>query len=240
MVPEDVLIGSLPLIHATVARLGAKHRLAVEDIEDFVSDLYLGLVENDYAALRAFRGHSKLSTFLTAVVRNQFHKWIQRNGRALELREVSSVPRAVELTEEAVIEASTRALQTPEDLARVRRLARALQLAMAALPPASRLLLELYFWEGWSVPRIAQAAGADKFRLYRRMRGSLRELRAHLELAGVEAQEALVDPLRETVSRGNHRPPRNFTSPRVLSSVESIGCLGTGPEERCCRDETGR
>ena len=44
-------------------------RLSSEDREDLTSEVFLGLLANDFAVLRQFRGESSLATYLTVVAR---------------------------------------------------------------------------------------------------------------------------------------------------------------------------
>lgn len=44
-------------------------RLSLSDREDLVAEVMLGLVDDDYAVLRHFRGESSLATYLTVVAR---------------------------------------------------------------------------------------------------------------------------------------------------------------------------
>lgn len=44
-------------------------RLPPADVEDLAADVFLAVVENDFAVLRRFRGESSLATYLTVVAR---------------------------------------------------------------------------------------------------------------------------------------------------------------------------
>jgi RNA polymerase sigma-70 factor (ECF subfamily) len=44
-------------------------RFSPEDRDDLVSEVFLGILKNDFAVLRHFRGHSSLATYLTVVAR---------------------------------------------------------------------------------------------------------------------------------------------------------------------------
>ena len=44
-------------------------RLTLQDTEDLVAEVFLAVVDNDFALLRRFRGHSSLATYLTVVAR---------------------------------------------------------------------------------------------------------------------------------------------------------------------------
>jgi RNA polymerase sigma-70 factor (ECF subfamily) len=52
--------------HSAVSR---SLRLSVEDREDLVAAVFLGIVKDDMAVLRNFRGESSLATYLTVVAR---------------------------------------------------------------------------------------------------------------------------------------------------------------------------
>ena len=44
-------------------------RLMPQDVEDLAAEIFLNIVQNDFAVLRRFRGHSSLATYLTIVAR---------------------------------------------------------------------------------------------------------------------------------------------------------------------------
>jgi RNA polymerase sigma factor for flagellar operon FliA len=56
-----------------------RHRLPLQDAEDFASDARIHFMENDFAALRGFRGDSSLSTYILTVVTHFGQDW--RNAR---------------------------------------------------------------------------------------------------------------------------------------------------------------
>jgi RNA polymerase sigma factor for flagellar operon FliA len=65
---REVLAGVL----TTVCR---RHHLSREDSEDFSSEFYLRLVQDDYAVFRQFQGRSSLKTYLLVVVTRAFQDW---------------------------------------------------------------------------------------------------------------------------------------------------------------------
>lgn len=68
--PEQLLLQHLAFIERA-ARNGAwRHGLRPEDGADFVSDLKVKLIADDYAVIRKFRGQSAFTTYLTAVVQH--------------------------------------------------------------------------------------------------------------------------------------------------------------------------
>jgi RNA polymerase sigma factor (sigma-70 family) len=68
--PEELLLQNLPYVER-VARNGARrHGLRPEDAEDFVSELKVKLIADDYAVIRKFKGQSAFTTYLTAVTQH--------------------------------------------------------------------------------------------------------------------------------------------------------------------------
>jgi RNA polymerase sigma factor for flagellar operon FliA len=65
---REVLAGVL----TTVCR---RQHLSREDSEDFSSEFYLRLVQDDYAVFRQFQGRSSLRTYLLVVVSRAFQDW---------------------------------------------------------------------------------------------------------------------------------------------------------------------
>lgn len=66
--PEEVLEENLPLIGKIARRLGLRHGLSGPDVEDFIQEVHVKLVEDDYRRIREFRGGSSLKTYLTTVI----------------------------------------------------------------------------------------------------------------------------------------------------------------------------
>jgi RNA polymerase sigma factor for flagellar operon FliA len=65
---EALLVQHLPFIRRTAAKLCHRHGLDDDETDEFVSWTIAKLVENDYAALRKFRGESSITTYLTVVI----------------------------------------------------------------------------------------------------------------------------------------------------------------------------
>lgn len=55
-------------------------RMSAADVDDFVSDVMLKLVENDYAVLRSFAGRCTISSFLIVVVRRALSDYRAQSG----------------------------------------------------------------------------------------------------------------------------------------------------------------
>lgn len=68
----------------------------------------------------------------------------------------------------------------------------ALANALAALPPEDQLLLQMRYWSGLSVARIAVMTGHEQKGLYRRFERLAAELRRRLEAAGLSGESLRV------------------------------------------------
>lgn len=72
---EALFLDNLAWIERVAASVCRRHGLAGEDAEDFASWAKMKLVEDDYAALRKFRGESSVTTYLTVVVSMLFRDY---------------------------------------------------------------------------------------------------------------------------------------------------------------------
>ncbi len=77
---ETLLLDHLPLIERVATRAAVRGGFSGPDVEDFVSQVKVKLIDDDYAVIGKRRGDSKLTTFLVAVIHNHFrdyrnHKW---------------------------------------------------------------------------------------------------------------------------------------------------------------------
>lgn len=77
---EALFLAHLPWIERVAAMACRRSGLWGADAEDATAWVKMRLMEDDYAALRGFRGESAPRTFLTAVVIRQFTAW-QRGQR---------------------------------------------------------------------------------------------------------------------------------------------------------------
>ena len=76
---EDLFFNHQSRIEQAIRLVCRRHRLPAEDAEDFASDARIHFMENDFAALRGFRGHSSISTYILTVVTHFGQDW--RNAR---------------------------------------------------------------------------------------------------------------------------------------------------------------
>jgi RNA polymerase sigma factor (sigma-70 family) len=65
---EKLFLESLPLVERLSRHFCRGSRLTPEDVEDFVAQVRVHLLDGDYAVLRAFEGRSTLATFLALVI----------------------------------------------------------------------------------------------------------------------------------------------------------------------------
>ncbi|MDB4980017.1 MAG: polymerase sigma factor, sigma-70 family [Myxococcales bacterium] len=77
--PQALFVEHLPGIDRIIGVLGRRHHLAEHESEDFGSWAKLRLIENDYAAIRKFRGESSMLTYLSVVI-----AMLYREYRAIE------------------------------------------------------------------------------------------------------------------------------------------------------------
>lgn len=78
-------------------------RLSAQDVEDLGAEIFLAIVNEDFAVLRRFRGESSLATYLTVV------------ARRIVVRELLKRKTAATLSNAAVIEASSDSALRPEE-----------------------------------------------------------------------------------------------------------------------------
>lgn len=80
--PEAVLVEHLGYIERFASITCRQNGLHGADAEDFTSWLKIRLMEDDYAAIRKFRGESKITTYLSTVVTRQLYAYLrEQHGR---------------------------------------------------------------------------------------------------------------------------------------------------------------
>ncbi len=72
---EALFLEKLPLLERLARRVGRRSRFSDDRIEDFLSQLEIKLIENDYEILRGYRGEASVDTFLAVVVTNAFRDY---------------------------------------------------------------------------------------------------------------------------------------------------------------------
>lgn len=80
MPPDQLFLANLPLIEKVAAQTCRRFYLQKEEAEDFLSEVRLKIMADDYAVLRQFQGKSSLKSYLAIVVKRymldfQNHRW---------------------------------------------------------------------------------------------------------------------------------------------------------------------
>jgi RNA polymerase sigma-70 factor (ECF subfamily) len=78
----DRFLGLVLHVVTHTAQCRSTH-LATQDREDLVADVFLALVDDDFAVLRRFRGDSSLATYLTVIARRVVVRELSRRPTSL-------------------------------------------------------------------------------------------------------------------------------------------------------------
>jgi RNA polymerase sigma-70 factor (ECF subfamily) len=116
--------------------------LRPEDTEDLAAEVLLAMVANDYAVLRAFRGHSSLATYLTVIARRTC---VQELARRAAAREVLPHGDGIPAEEDFPARPTSGGLESLEEVARL----------LQKLPTRERDVVRLYYLEGRSYEEIS-------------------------------------------------------------------------------------
>ncbi|HEV3051584.1 MAG TPA: hypothetical protein VGX50_14865, partial [Longimicrobium sp.] len=76
---EALFLANLELVEQSVATLCRRYGLGGDEADDVVSWVKLRLIEDDYTALRKFRGDSSIRTYLVVVVATLFREYRASN-----------------------------------------------------------------------------------------------------------------------------------------------------------------
>jgi RNA polymerase sigma factor (sigma-70 family) len=72
MNPEDRYLQNLRMIERIAAFVARRHHLEAAEAEEFVQEVRVRLLDDDYAIIRKFEGRSTFSTYLTTVIGRLF------------------------------------------------------------------------------------------------------------------------------------------------------------------------
>jgi RNA polymerase sigma factor (sigma-70 family) len=78
MTPEQLFLDNFDHIKKVVAQTCRQCHLRKEEAEDFLGEVRLKIVADDYAVLRQFQGKSSLESYLTTVIKNQMFDFQDR------------------------------------------------------------------------------------------------------------------------------------------------------------------
>jgi RNA polymerase sigma factor for flagellar operon FliA len=75
MNPEETYLQNLRTIERIAAFVARRHHLATSEVEEFVQETLVRLLDDDYAVIRKFEGRSSFSTYLNTVIGRLFTQW---------------------------------------------------------------------------------------------------------------------------------------------------------------------
>ncbi len=122
-------------------------RLSRDDVDDLCADVFVGLVANDFGALRRFRAKSSLATYLTVIARRIVVRQIAERRMAEALGHVAAHGKSIERADAVVT--TTPPEQPVEDREEVERLLR-------VLDDRDADAVRMHYLEGRSYSEIAQ------------------------------------------------------------------------------------
>ncbi len=75
MSAEDIYLQNLRTIERIAAFVARRHHLNASEAEEFIQEVRVRLLDDDYAIIRKFQGRSSISTYLTTVIGHLFSQW---------------------------------------------------------------------------------------------------------------------------------------------------------------------
>ncbi len=141
--------------------------LKAQDKEDLAAQVLLHLVENDYAALKQFRGKSSLAAYLTVIARRTCVQQLARRAAAQEAQQRHAAAHAEEPDE---VPRPKAGIETLEEVGKL----------LKRLPHRERTVVRLFYLEGRSYEEISTAlnipvnsVGAILSRARKKLRGEV-------------------------------------------------------------------
>lgn len=125
-------------------------RLTQDDIDDLCAEIFLALLNEDYAVLRNFRGHCSLATYLTVIARRIVVRKLLQRRAAEALGHVSAHQTSLEQAH-----AKKGEHQRIEDREEVQRL-------LKELPAMDAAVVKQYHLEGRSYREISNRLGISE------------------------------------------------------------------------------
>ena len=139
--------------------------LTPEDKEDVASQVLLRVVENDYAALRQFRGKSSLASYLTVIARRTC---VNDLANRAQIKEKEGARPNEQFTEKVPQSKPKPAMETLEEVGKL----------LKKLPSRERAVVRLFYLEGRSYEEIStelnvpvNSIGAILARARKKLRG---------------------------------------------------------------------
>lgn len=125
-------------------------RLADEDVDDLCAEVFVALLDRDFAVLRQFRGDSSLATYLTVIARRIVVREMAQRRMAEALGHVHAHQTSVDLAG-----SERRELQRVDDRDE-------LQQMLAGLPDMDAKIVRQYHLEGRSYREISAVLGVPE------------------------------------------------------------------------------
>lgn len=120
--------------------------LTPDDTDDLCAEVFVALLNNDFAVLRNFRGESSLSTYLTVVARRVAVKEISRRRKAEAMGHVAAHQSSLGTDN------GRSHVDSIEEAEEIRQL-------LKQLPPQEARIVELFYLEGRSYQAISAELG---------------------------------------------------------------------------------
>jgi RNA polymerase sigma-70 factor (ECF subfamily) len=125
-------------------------RVTPEDVDDLCAEVFVTLLDRDFAVLRAFRGDCSLATYLTVVARRVIVREMARRRMAEALGHVSAHQSVVDMSAD-----ERREVQRIDDRDEVQRM-------LAGLPDMEAKIVSQYHIEGRSYREISSGLGVPE------------------------------------------------------------------------------
>ena len=125
-------------------------RVTPEDVDDLCAEVFLALLDRDYAVLRAFRGDSSLATYLTVVARRVIVREMARRRMAEALGHVHAHQSTIDMTAD-----ERREVQRIDNRDEVQKM-------LAGLPDMEAKIVSQYHIEGRSYREISSGLGVPE------------------------------------------------------------------------------
>lgn len=125
-------------------------RLNPEDVDDLCAEVFLALLDRDYAVLRAFRGECSLATYLTVVARRVVVREMARRRMAEAMGHVNAHQGAIDIAG-----ADRHDVQRVDDNDEVQKM-------LAGLPDMEAKIVQQYHIEGRSYREISAGLGVPE------------------------------------------------------------------------------
>jgi RNA polymerase sigma-70 factor, ECF subfamily len=125
-------------------------RVTPEDIDDLCAEVFLALLDRDFAVLRAFRGDCSLATYLTVVARRVIVREMARRRMAEALGHVNAHQSTIDMSAD-----ERREVQRIDNRDEVQKM-------LAGLPDMEAKIVSQYHIEGRSYREISSGLGVPE------------------------------------------------------------------------------